>query len=131
MRSITSSNSCSTPLRRPELIEIRWQAKVTGVTRQPDGVRLDVDTPLGSYALDADWVVACDGGRSTMREALGLSLQGTSYEGRYVIVDIALDSDRPTERLAYFDPSSNPETDGTRPQAARQRVANRLPVAQR
>ncbi|WP_175999441.1 FAD-dependent oxidoreductase [Burkholderia stabilis] len=95
-------------LRRPELIEIRWQSKVAHVTQQPDGVRLDIDTPLGGYALDADWVVACDGGRSTMRDALGLSLQGTSYEGRYVIVDIALDSDRPTERLAYFDPSSNP-----------------------
>ncbi|KUY99444.1 MULTISPECIES: FAD-dependent oxidoreductase [unclassified Burkholderia] len=95
-------------LRRPELIEIRWQTKVAGVTQRPDGVRLDVDTPLGGYALDADWVVASDGGRSTMRDALGLSLHGTSYEGRYVIVDIALDSDRPTERLAYFDPASNP-----------------------
>ncbi|WP_069706120.1 FAD-dependent oxidoreductase [Burkholderia seminalis] len=94
--------------RRADFIEIRWQTKVTGVTRQPDGVRLDVDTPLGGYALDADWVVACDGGRSTMRDALGLSLRGTRYEGRYVIVDIALDSNRPTERLAYFDPSSNP-----------------------
>ena len=31
---------------------------------------------------------------------LGLQLQGTSYEGRYVIVDIELESDRPTERLA-------------------------------
>ncbi|UEP22237.1 FAD-dependent oxidoreductase [Burkholderia ambifaria] len=95
-------------LRRTELIEIRWQAKVAGVTRYPDGVRVDIETPLGSYALDADWIVASDGGRSTMRDALGLSLQGTSYEGRYVIVDIALDSDRPTERLAYFDPPSNP-----------------------
>ncbi|MGU7782563.1 FAD-dependent oxidoreductase [Burkholderia sp. PU8-34] len=94
--------------RHADLIDIRWQTKVAGVTRQPDGVRLNVGTPLGDYALDADWVVACDGGRSTMREALGLSLTGTSYEGRYVIVDIALDSDRPTERLAYFDPSSNP-----------------------
>ncbi|MGU7775298.1 FAD-dependent oxidoreductase [Burkholderia sp. MR1-5-21] len=94
--------------RHADLIDIRWQTKVAGVTRQPDGVRLSVGTPLGDYALDADWVVACDGGRSTMREALGLSLTGTSYEGRYVIVDIALDSDRPTERLAYFDPSSNP-----------------------
>ncbi|WP_322041392.1 FAD-dependent oxidoreductase [Burkholderia diffusa] len=95
-------------LRRPELIEIRWQTKVAGVAQRPDGVRLDVDTPLGGYALDADWVVASDGGRSTMRDALGLSLYGTTYEGRYVIVDIALDSDRPTERLAYFDPASNP-----------------------
>ncbi|WP_396330040.1 FAD-dependent oxidoreductase [Burkholderia anthina] len=95
-------------LRRPELIEIRWQTKVAGVTQHPDGVRLDVATPLGSYALEADWIVASDGGRSTMRDTLGLSLHGTRYEGRYVIVDIALDSDRPTERLAYFDPASNP-----------------------
>ncbi|MGS0894956.1 FAD-dependent oxidoreductase [Burkholderia stagnalis] len=95
-------------LRRPDLIDIRWQSKVAGVIRRPDGVRLNVDTPLGGYALDADWVVASDGGRSTLRDALGLSLEGTSYEGRYVIVDILLDSDRPTERLAYFDPSSNP-----------------------
>ncbi|MGR3911182.1 FAD-dependent oxidoreductase [Burkholderia sp. SR8] len=95
-------------LRRPDLIEIRWQTKVVGLRQHTDGVRVDVDTPLGDYALDADWLVASDGGRSTIRDALGLSLQGTRYEGRYVIVDIALDSDRPTERLAYFDPPSNP-----------------------
>ena len=95
-------------LRRPELIEILWQTKVAGLHRHTDGVRIDVDTPLGGYALDADWLVASDGGRSTIRDALGLSLRGTQYEGRYVIVDIALDSDRPTERLAYFDPPSNP-----------------------
>ena len=64
--------------------------------------------PKGDYALHADWVVACDGGRSMVREALGLQLEGTSYEGRYVIVDIELESDRPTERLAWFDPPSNP-----------------------
>ncbi len=52
--------------------------------------------------------MASDGGRSTLRDALGLSLKGTSYEGRYVIVDILLESERPTERLAYFDPPSNP-----------------------
>jgi 3-(3-hydroxy-phenyl)propionate hydroxylase len=37
-----------------------------------------------------------------------LKLEGTSYEGRYVIVDVALRSERPTERLAWFDPPSNP-----------------------
>jgi 2-polyprenyl-6-methoxyphenol hydroxylase-like FAD-dependent oxidoreductase len=39
-------------------------------------------------AVQADWLVACDGGRSTVREQLGLQLEGTQYEGRYVIVDI-------------------------------------------
>jgi 3-(3-hydroxy-phenyl)propionate hydroxylase len=92
----------------PQLIDIRWLSRVTAVEADADGVRLSVSTPAGDYALDADWVVAADGGRSFLRDALGLQLQGTSYEGRYVIVDILLDSERPTERLAYFDPPCNP-----------------------
>ncbi|MEX8492968.1 FAD-dependent oxidoreductase [Sphaerotilus sp.] len=89
-------------------IEIRWQTRVTAVDARADGVTLALDTPDGPDTLEADWVVAADGGRSTLREALGLPLRGTSYEGRYVIVDILLDSARPTERLAYFDPPCNP-----------------------
>lgn len=91
-----------------ELIDIRWQTCVTAIEHGADGARLSVTTPTGDYRIDCDWVVAADGGRSFVREALGLKLQGTSYEGRYVIVDILLESDRPTERLAYFDPPCNP-----------------------
>ncbi len=93
---------------KADLIDIRWQTRVTGVSARADGVTLNLSTPGGSYDLDADWLVASDGGRSTVRDSLGLQLKGTSYEGRYVIVDIELKSDRPTERLAYFDPPSNP-----------------------
>ncbi|MEO8317285.1 MAG: FAD-dependent oxidoreductase [Bradyrhizobium sp.] len=89
-------------------IEIRWQNRVTAIEAREDGARLTVETPDGSYTMEADWVVAADGGRSFLREALGLRLKGASYEGRYVIVDIVLDSARPAERLAYFDPPCNP-----------------------
>ena len=93
---------------RADLIDVRWQTRLTKLTPQADGVELQVDTPQGAYTLQADWVVACDGGRSFVRDSLGLKLQGTSYEGRYVIVDILMDSARPAERLAYFDPPCNP-----------------------
>ncbi len=93
--------------KRSDLIEIRWQSRLVGIDSRDDGARLQVSTPKGDYAMDADWVVAADGGRSFVREALGLKLQGTSYEGRYVIVDIQMESSRPTERLAYFDPDCN------------------------
>ena len=93
---------------KPELVDIRWATRVTAVDARDDGVRLTVSTAKGDYAIDADWVVAADGGRSFMRDALGLQLTGTSYEGRYVIVDILLESQRPAERLAYFDPPCNP-----------------------
>jgi 3-(3-hydroxy-phenyl)propionate hydroxylase len=93
---------------RRDLIDIRWQNRLTAIEARADGVALTVSTPSTEYRIDADWIVAADGGRSFIREALGLPLRGTSYEGRYVIVDILLESDRPTERLAYFDPACNP-----------------------
>lgn len=94
--------------RHADLIDIRWRTKVTAVQHDAHGATLALSTPEGDYTAQTDWLIAADGGRSTVREALGLKLQGTSYEGRYVIVDILLDSARPTERLAYFDPASNP-----------------------
>ncbi|ALE56857.1 FAD-dependent oxidoreductase [Paraburkholderia sp. RL17-368-BIF-A] len=99
--------------RHADLIEIRWQTRVTAIGQRAAsdasrGATLDLQTGDIAWQMEADWVVACDGGRSTIREALGLKLTGTTYEGRYVIVDIELHSDRATERLAYFDPPSNP-----------------------
>jgi 3-(3-hydroxy-phenyl)propionate hydroxylase len=94
--------------QRSDLLEVRWQNRVTAIDAREDGTRLTIETPAGAYTMEADWIVAADGGRSFLRETLGLKLKGTSYEGRYVIVDIVLDSARPAERLAYFDPPCNP-----------------------
>jgi 3-(3-hydroxy-phenyl)propionate hydroxylase len=94
--------------RAPELAQVAWESRVAGVQAQADGVLVDVDTPAGRRQVRADYVVACDGGRSTVRELLGLQFEGTQYEGRYVIVDIVQETKRPVERLAWFDPPSNP-----------------------
>jgi 3-(3-hydroxy-phenyl)propionate hydroxylase len=89
-------------------VDLRWRSEVVGVEPRGDAVRLRVATPQGDYELAADYVVACDGARSVVRTALGLRLEGTSYEGRYLIADIRLRTDHPTERRAWFDPPSNP-----------------------
>ncbi|MEO7008270.1 MAG: FAD-dependent oxidoreductase, partial [Caldimonas sp.] len=94
--------------RHAGLVDLRWQSKVTAIAQQPDHVELSIEQPGRAYRLRAAWVVACDGGRSTLRDALGLRLEGTAYEGRYVVADIALKCALPTERLAWFDPPSNP-----------------------
>lgn len=90
------------------LIDTRWGNKVIGLEQSSDGVRLDIDTPEGPYTLESDWVVAADGARSAIRTLMDLKLEGASYEGRFVIADIKIDLDLPTERLAYFDPEWNP-----------------------
>ncbi|OSZ75203.1 FAD-dependent monooxygenase [Hydrogenophaga sp. IBVHS1] len=88
--------------------QVNWASRVAAVRPRADGVAVDVETPQGTQTVNADWVVACDGGRSTVREQLGLQLEGTQYEGRYVIVDIVQKTRREVERLAWFDPPSNP-----------------------
>jgi len=93
---------------RADLIDIRWQSRATAIEPGADGVRLMVRTPLGPYPLRAAWLVGCDGARSAVRDAAGLKLDGTSYEGRYIIADILCPTHRPVERLAWFDPPSNP-----------------------
>jgi len=72
------------------------------------GAEVDVETGTGMQTVTCDWLAACDGGRSTVREQMGLQLEGTQYDGKYVIVDIAQKTRREVERLAWFDPPSNP-----------------------
>ncbi len=91
-----------------DLAQVMWSSRVTGVQQNADGVVVTVQTGGQTRELHADWVLACDGGRSTVRELCGLPLQGMQYEGRYVIVDVRQKSQRATERLAWFDPPSNP-----------------------
>ena len=90
------------------LIELRWQTACTGLAQGAECVRVQLDTPAGPYELRADWCVAADGGRSTLRRVMGLRLEGAAYRGNFVIADILAPIDLPTERLCYFDPDWNP-----------------------
>ncbi len=93
-----------------ERIELRWRSAVTGVRQEEDGVTLEVATPEGDYRLECDYLLAADGARSVVRKALGLALHGEAYEGRYVIADIRMHSDFPTERRAFFHSAALPDS---------------------
>jgi 3-(3-hydroxy-phenyl)propionate hydroxylase len=85
-------------------IEIRWLTKVTGLDPRPDGVTLTVETPDGPYRLRADFVIAADGVRSTARALLGLDFPGEMFEDRFLIADVRMRGDFPTERWFWFNP---------------------------
>lgn len=90
------------------LIDMRWQSELSAIEPRDDGVTARISSPAGDYRLDADYVLAADGARSPIRSMLGLRLKGDNYEGRYVIADIRMDHDFPTERRAFFEPAGNP-----------------------
>jgi 3-(3-hydroxy-phenyl)propionate hydroxylase len=85
-------------------IDLRWRNRVSGITQQDDGVRLKIDTPDGPYELDADWVIAADGARSACRSLMGLDFEGEIFEERFLIADVKMKGDFPSERWFWFDP---------------------------
>ncbi len=88
-------------------IEIRGGNRVTAVELDGDGVDLTVETPEGPYRLCADWVLACDGANSPVRSMLGLDFVGRVFEDNFLIADVVMAAEFPTERWFWFDPPFN------------------------
>ncbi len=85
-------------------IEIRGGNRLTGLVDKGEYVVAEVETPDGDYALEADWLVACDGARSPVRESLNLGFEGRVFEDNFLIADVRMKAQFPTERWFWFEP---------------------------
>jgi len=89
-------------------IELRWKNEVIGVTPEGDGVSLRVETPDGAYTITTDWLIVADGARSPIRRMLGLDVEGKVFTDRFLIADVVMKADYPTERWFWFNPPFHP-----------------------
>jgi len=85
-------------------IDLRWRNRVTALERRNDYVALTIDTPEGPYRLHAQYVVACDGARSSLRQMVGAEFSGQVFEDQFLIADVKMTAAFPTERWFWFDP---------------------------
>ncbi|MCB1410922.1 MAG: FAD-dependent monooxygenase, partial [Rhodobacteraceae bacterium] len=85
-------------------IEMRGKNKVTRVTDAGDRVTIEIGTPEGAYTIEADWLIACDGAGSPIRQAMGLDFVGEVFQDNFLIADVVMDAEFPTERWFWFDP---------------------------
>lgn len=89
-------------------IELRWKNRVTEVRQEGDRVILTVETPDGTYTVSTDWLIACDGARSPIRKMIGQEAKGQIFRDRFLITDVKLQADFPSERWFWFDPPFHP-----------------------
>ncbi len=89
-------------------LEMRFRNSVIAVTPGEAGVSLRVETPDGAYGLEADWLVVADGARSPIRTMLGLDIEGKIFMDRFLIADVVMKAEYPTERWFWFDPPFHP-----------------------
>ncbi|WP_109315452.1 FAD-dependent oxidoreductase [Pseudovibrio ascidiaceicola] len=88
-------------------IEIRGNNKVVSVDQGSDFATVELETPEGNYSVEADWVIACDGAASPIRAMMGMDFVGRIFEDNFLIADVVMEANFPTERWFWFDPPFN------------------------
>jgi 3-(3-hydroxy-phenyl)propionate hydroxylase len=91
-----------------KLIDLRWRNKVVALEQRNDYIILTVETPEGPYQIRASYVVACDGARSALRQMVGAEFAGQVFEDQFLIADVKMTAEFPTERWFWFDPPFHP-----------------------
>ncbi len=66
-------------------VQIKFDYRVAGVTQSDNGVSVDAEHNGNVEQFRAKYVVGCDGVRSVVRKAAGLSLTGKTYPGTTII----------------------------------------------
>lgn len=82
-----------------DMLDYYCPAQVDTLTPLPNGMQLQLNGPAGAHTLHADLVVMADGGRSQLREQLGLHYQKVDYQQQAIIANIS--PDRPHRGIAY------------------------------
>ncbi|MCE8035981.1 FAD-dependent oxidoreductase [Billgrantia tianxiuensis] len=89
-------------------IDLRWKHKVTEVDSQAERSEVVISTEDGDYRLSCDYLLVADGANSKIRDMLGLESKGQIFQDRFLIADVIMKADFPTERWFWFDPPFHP-----------------------
>jgi 3-(3-hydroxy-phenyl)propionate hydroxylase len=106
-------------LERFPAVQARFSTMVVGTVDEGPAVRVRIQTPDGvTQEVRAEYVVACDGAKSGARQALSIEMSGSTYDQRWLIVDLVGSRDRFRHTRVYCNPArpalALPGPDGTR-----------------
>lgn len=85
---------------------VRFAHTLESFSEDGDGVSAVVASAHGvRFAVKARFLVACDGGRSPIREKLGVKLVGSTFKSRWLVTDTEQDTDPFSQMRVYCDPA--------------------------
>jgi len=106
-------------MRRTEA-DVRFDHAVTGVEQRGDRALVHVEAAGEPDTIEASWVIGADGGRSSVRKALGIEFEGFTWPEQFLVASTTHDFARygfalnayiadPVEWIALFKmPNSGP-----------------------
>ncbi len=88
--------------------QVHMGAQVVGLSQSADGVEISVEANGSTERHSGRYLIGCDGGRSTVRKALGIEFEGYTFPERFLVLTTPFDfaTEHGVAFRAYFsDPS--------------------------
>ena len=97
----------------------RFETELVGLSQSDAGVTATLRSgDRGKHEVTCDYLIGCDGSRSFVRQRLDIAMEGSTFNERWLIVDLEGTSDHSRDTKVYCDPSrpclSLPGPHGTR-----------------
>ncbi|MDQ3033452.1 MAG: FAD-dependent oxidoreductase [Myxococcota bacterium] len=83
-------------------VAIERKSKLVGLRQDGTGVTATVQKDGTTQPVRAAWLVGCDGARSTVRKALELPFEGSTYDERFLLADLKVRWDVRDDRIATY-----------------------------
>ena len=72
--------------------DVRWQTTLESFTQNANGVTATLADQNGqTETISAKYLIGCDGAKSPVRHALGLTFEGSTFERLFYVADVEID----------------------------------------
>ena len=89
--------------------DVRFSHCVTGLRQSEHGIEIDVDSSFGKERMQADYVIGCDGGRSTVRKLAGIRFEGFTYPEQFIKIATDFNFETVNSNLVFRNYFSDPD----------------------
>jgi 3-(3-hydroxy-phenyl)propionate hydroxylase len=90
-------------------VDVRFGTRVVDVLQNADGATVAAEGPNSKEVFRADYVIGADGGRSTIRKALGIDFEGFTWPERFLVLTTLDDFQRLLSGCCYRNYLADPD----------------------
>ncbi len=88
-------------------VDLRWSSRVIAFEQNAQTALLTVQTPQGSYQIEAEHVIDATGSHTPFHAWVGAQLDGKRGDDRWCIADVKFKTTPPTERHTWIEAPFN------------------------
>ena len=88
-------------------VELRWKHRISGFAQNDSFATLTIETPAGSYSLEAEHLIDCSGSHSPFRNWCQASVTAKKGDDRWCIADVRFKHSPPVERHTWIEAPFN------------------------